>query len=84
MTTQQVVNKGIEITKEVIERVKAETPTHFKRVRTFGLILAGIGIACKIALAIFPATMPVGIALLVPELISIGLTMAGVAQTARK
>jgi len=73
-----------EIFKEVGERVKQETPTHFKRIRTAGLTAAGVGIAIKIAAALFPATMPIGIIALAPELIYIGLSVAGVSQTAKK
>lgn len=70
--------------KEVIERTASETPTHFKRVRNFGLGIAGLGVVFKIALVIFPGTTVVGLASLAPELITIGLTMAGVSQTAKK
>ena len=70
--------------KEVVERVQAETPVHFKRVRTFGLILMGVGILAKVVLAIFPGTMPIGIAALAGDIIWLGGGMAGVATTARK
>ena len=70
--------------KELKERVKSETPQHFKKARKYGLYCAGLGIALKIGLAVFPATMPLGLALLAPELITIGLTIAGISQTARK
>jgi hypothetical protein len=69
---------------EVIERVQSETPTHFKRIRFFGLCLAGLGLTFKLALVAFPGTTVIGLASLAPEFISIGLTMAGVAQTAKK
>jgi hypothetical protein len=69
---------------EVVDRVKSETPTHFKRFRKAGFWAAGLGLAIKIGAAIFPATMPIGLASLAPELISVGLAVAGVSTTARK
>jgi hypothetical protein len=70
--------------KEVVERVKAETPTHFIRMRNFGLGIAGIGLVFKLALVVFPGTTIIGLASLAPELISVGLAIAGVSQTAKK
>lgn len=70
--------------KVIEDRVKSETPNHFKKTRKYGLIAAGLGITLKIALAIFPATMPIGLTALAPELITIGLTVAGISQTAKK
>ena len=70
------------LTSNLTNRVKAETPSHFKRFRKYGLIAAGLGVAIKlVAVFIVP---PVGLVALAPELITIGLTVAGVSQTARK
>lgn len=73
-----------EQTKELKDRVLSDTPTHFVRFGNFGVIIAGAGIVVKIAAAIFPATMPIGLVSLAPELIAIGLTITGVSQTAKK
>jgi hypothetical protein len=70
--------------KEVIERVKTETPTHFNRLKKFGLGLAGTGLLVKLALAVFPGTMPIGLAAIAGDLVYVGLTMAGVSITAKK
>jgi hypothetical protein len=66
------------------ERINSETPTHFVRVSNVGVWMAGIGFTVKIAAAIFPLTMPVGLVSLAPELIAVGLAIAGVAQTAKR
>lgn len=68
---------------EVKDRWTAETPKHFKRVKTGGYVLAGVGICIKIMAAVFPPTMPIGLVSLAPELIGIGLAAAGISKTAR-
>lgn len=79
--------KALEKTKEIAielkDRVRSETPTHFKRLRTGGAIIAGIGLTIKIMAAVFPPTMPIGLVALAPEMISLGLVIAGVSTTAR-
>lgn len=81
MTTLQKTKNAVI---ETVERVKAPTSDYHKGVRKYGLILSGVGLTIKILAAIFPATMPIGIVSLAPELITIGLTAAGVAQTVKK
>lgn len=78
-----ILQKTKKIAVEVKDRWTAETPTHFKRIKKAGYILAGVGTCIKIMAAIFPPTMPAGLVALAPELIGIGLTVAGVSKTAR-
>jgi len=72
------------ILKETINRASSETTDYHKKVRNFGLGLFALGLIAKTALAIFPATMPIGIAALAGDFITIGLTAAGIAQTTKK
>ncbi|MBA7553062.1 hypothetical protein ES705_45647 [subsurface metagenome] len=79
----KAIQKSKKIAIELKDRWQAETPKHFKRMRTGGAIVAGVGLTIKILAAIFPPTMPAGLVALAPELIGIGLAIAGVSQTAR-
>jgi hypothetical protein len=69
---------------ETYQRVTADTPDYHKRIIRFGLGAAGVGLLIKIGLAIFPATMPIGLASLAGDLIYIGLSAAGVSITVKK
>jgi len=69
--TEQLKSFG----KETVERLKSETSEYFKPFKKIGGILAIAGVVIKIGAAIFPATMPIGLASLAPEIISIGITM---------
>lgn len=69
---------------ETYQRATSETPDYFKKTRNIGLITAGLGVVLKIALAIFPATAPVGIIALSGDLINIGLTVAGISVLPKK
>lgn len=69
---------------EVVDRIQAPTPTHFKRIIIFGLVLVIIGLGLILVAACFPS--PTWLAIkgeLANKCIEIGLTMAGVSITAR-
>jgi hypothetical protein len=70
--------------KEVIQRVQAESPTHFKRFANFGYVLIGLGILGKAACLLFPATIPIGIAGLAADIIWLGAGISGTAITSKK
>ena len=70
---------------ETAERAGSETSDYFKPFKKIGGGLAVLGIGLKIVAAIFPATMPIGLASLAPEIISVGLTMfTGASLTKKK
>ncbi len=70
---------------ETIDRLKSETSEYFKPFQKLGAGLAVLGVGLKIATAIFPATMPIGLISLAPEIISIGVTMfTGASLTKKK
>jgi hypothetical protein len=69
---------------ELVGRVRAETPGFFKKVRKYGFIIAGLGLLLKVATAAFPTCVPAGLAGLAPEIMTFGLTVAGVSTTAKK
>lgn len=70
---EQVVVK--ETGNETIDRLSVKPSPYFKPFVPVGAIMAGAGIAVKIIAAIFPPAIPVAVVSLMPELISIGLTM---------
>lgn len=69
---------------ETYQRVVTDTPTYYKKLQKIGLAAAGFGFAIKIGLAIFPATMPIGLAAIATELITHGIMVAGISQTVKK
>ena len=69
---------------EVIDRVKSETPTHFKRIRKFGYVMMAVGGVVKIIGIFFPPLLPVALVSLATDIFGYGAVMAGVATTAKK
>ena len=69
---------------ETYQRVTADTPDYHKGLIKIGLGTAGAGVLIKIAMVFFPATLPVGLASIATDLITAGLTMAGVSKTVKK
>jgi len=67
--------------KETAERLKEETPDYHKKNRKYGIGLAGLGLALKVAVTVFPATMPIGLASLGWDLVLLGLGVAGYTYT---
>ena len=59
------------------ERVKAPTPTIFKKIRNVGLLLGGIGTALLTA----PITLPIAITSVAGYLVTAGLVASAIAQT---
>lgn len=66
---------------KLIDNIKAETPKKYKKSRSIGLTIAGAGMLIKVVAALFPATMPLGIVALAPEIIGFGTLIAGYSQT---
>ena len=70
--------------KSVVTNLNKQTPDKAKKSRNVGFYIAGVGLVIKIAAALFPATMPAGIAALAPEIIGFGTLVAGYNQTKKK
>lgn len=79
---KKAINKTKEISNELLDRIKSETPTHFKRIRTAGFIVCGLGLAIKL-LAVF-IVPPVGLISVATDMIWIGGAAAGISTTAKK
>jgi hypothetical protein len=60
---------------ETVDRLTSPPAPYFKPFIPIGGTMAVIGICLKIVAAIFPATLPIALVSLAPELISIGTTM---------
>ena len=69
---------------ETAERAGSETSDYFKPIKKIGGYMAAGGIVLKIVASCIPATMPIGIASLAPDLIQIGLTLFGVSALTKK
>lgn len=79
--SNKLVNKVTQKASELKDRVKSETPTHFKQTQRLGLYAAGVGFSIKILAAFIPALAP---ALPVAtDLITHGLIVAGISKTAK-
>lgn len=68
--------------KEAAQRVSEPTPDFHKNNRKIGWWIAGAGTALKVAGLFFPATMPAALISWAPELITLGLSIAGVSTLA--
>lgn len=66
--------------RDLNRRIWAKTPPFFKKVRTIGLIVVGIGTA----IATLPISLPTALAGVSSYLIVIGTTAATIAQTAEQ
>lgn len=64
--------------KEIPSNIKAETPAPDKKKRNVSLVIAGLGIGARVALAFTPAA-PVALASLASELMYVGLAGLGFA-----
>lgn len=73
-----------QVTGEVTERVKSETPTHFKRIRTAGYVMMAAGGVVKIIGIFFPPLLPVSLVSFAADIFGYGAVMAGIATTAKK
>ena len=69
---------------ETVQRLGSETSPYFKPIQKVGAGIIVAGLVVKIAAVCFPATMPIGIVSLVPEMISIGMALSGVASLTKK
>ena len=90
-TVFKVIDKTLKTIKapkyvqETNERVFEPTSVHFKPWIKTGGALAVAGGIIKIIAAINPATLPIGIVALAPDMIEIGLAIAGISiQTSKK
>jgi hypothetical protein len=74
--------KLINSVKEATQRVAEPTPDFHKNNRNMGWWIAGAGAVIKVAGLFFPATMPAALISWAPELITLGLSIAGVSSLA--
>jgi len=65
---------------ETVQRLQQPSPDYFKPIQKVGLGAAGIGLVIKLACVFFPATMPVGLAAIGVNLLSLGLTALGISK----
>jgi hypothetical protein len=65
---------------ETIDRLAVKPAPYFKPFIPIGGVMAGVGVAVKIVAALFPPAIPLAVVSLMPELISIGLTLLGTAS----
>lgn len=76
MNIQRTIN-------QVVDRIEAPTPTHFKRIIRFGLGMVVVGFILIFLAALFPTPAFLAIEKAADKLIYVGLSMTGVSITAR-
>jgi hypothetical protein len=65
---------------ETIDRLSVKSAPYFKPFIPIGWTMAGVGVLVKIVAAIFPPAIPIAVLSLMPELITLGVAMAGQAS----
>ena len=73
---EEVKKTGI----ETVDRLSVEVSPYFKPFIKIGSGLALVGVSIKIVAALFPPLLPIALVSLAPEMITIGLVVAGQAS----